>query len=169
MPILPANQPFVDAYFAAIQPVENAYCDVRLSYLALRSGAQFEIIRARVAFNTSPFDPPLPNFVSPNVSAGQYRLTDLKTDVRSLIASLNSGEIKTPDGELRFPEGSGGYYTATFVPFHQDGLQTQTRVAFRAEPIVVLIGNRTARPRCRRRCVVRTGQRAGGRRRCRRR
>jgi hypothetical protein len=126
MPILPANQAFVDAFFAAIQPVEGAYCDVQLSYLALRAGEQFEIIRARVVFNTSPTYPFPPNFISPNVRAGRFRLT--KTDVRSLIASLNSGEIKTPDGELRFPEGSGGYYTATFVPFHPDGLKTQTRL-----------------------------------------
>jgi hypothetical protein len=126
MPILPANQPFVDAFFAAIQAVEGAYCDVQLSYLALRAGGQFEIIRARIVFNTSPTYPLPPNFISPNVRAGRFRLT--KTDVRGLIAGLSAGSIKTPDCELRFPEGPSGYYTATFVPFHPDGLQTQTRL-----------------------------------------
>jgi hypothetical protein len=123
MPLSSVSQKFVDDFFAAIAPFEKAFGHAGFSYLAVRLGEDFVLLRGRLFL--SPFGSAVPpHFRSPNVRAGRYRLTELGLDVRGLIERLCVGLLNTPDGELHFP---GTNYAASFVPFHPDALQNQTR------------------------------------------
>jgi hypothetical protein len=125
MPLSSVSQKFVDDFFAAIAPFEKALGHAGFSYLAVRLGVDFVLLRGRLFLNASGSAVlPPPHFRSPNVRAGHYRLAELGLDVRGLIEQLCVGLLKTPDGELHFP---GTNYAASFVPFHPDALQNQVR------------------------------------------
>jgi hypothetical protein len=104
--------------------LKKAFGNAGFSYLAVRLGEDFVLLRARLFLNLTPSAVPLPHFRSPSVRAGHYKLAELGLDVQGLIERLCVGLLNTPDGELRFP---GGNYTASFVPFHPDALQNQVR------------------------------------------
>jgi hypothetical protein len=124
MPLPSVSQKFVDDFFAAIAPFEKAFGNAGFSYLAVRLGDDFVLLRARLFLNLTPSAVSPPHFRSPSVRAGHYKLAELGLDVQGLIERLCVGLLNTPNGELRFP---GGNYTASFVPFHPDALQNQIR------------------------------------------
>jgi hypothetical protein len=128
MPLLAMYHKFVDAFFTAIAPLEGVYQDTGFSYIAVRSGADFVILRGRVFMNTTPPDAQPEQFISANVRAGHYKLSDLKLDVRGVLAKLIEGQIATPDGPLCFRTAPGGQCAASFTPFHPEGLQSQRRI-----------------------------------------
>jgi len=123
MPLSSVSQKFVHDFFAAIAPFEKAFGHAGFSYLAVRLGEDFVLLRGRLFLSRSGNAGP-PHFRSPNVRAGHYRLAELGLDVRGLIERLCVGLLNTPDGELHFP---GTNYAASFVPFHPDALQNQIR------------------------------------------
>jgi hypothetical protein len=125
--LFPGNQKFIDDFFAAIAPYEAAFRHVGFSYLAVRFGSHFAMLRGRIFLNTAPLAPAPPHFESPHVRAGHYALTDLDFDVRGLINQLLTGSLKTPHGDLLFAVASGGHHGASFQPFHPDGLLNQQR------------------------------------------
>jgi hypothetical protein len=122
--LLPAGQKFIDEFFAAIAHYEAAFQHVGFSYLAVKFGTRFEILRGRIFLRSAPTAPS--HFESFHVRAGHYALTDLGFDVRGLIDQLLTGSLKTPHGELFFA-APGGRHGASFQPFHPDGLLNQQR------------------------------------------
>jgi hypothetical protein len=126
MPLQPSDRRFVDEFFAAIGPCEQAFQNVGLSYLALLSGDRFVITQGRVFLDTGP-GKPAQQFQSTNVRAGHVYLSELKLNPRTLIERLVAEKLATPQGDLHFIAAEGGRYAASFVPFHPEGLQTQRR------------------------------------------
>jgi hypothetical protein len=128
MPLITAYRKYVDDFFAAIAPFEVAFHHVNFSYIAIKKGAQFEIVCGRVFLNTAPPTGLPQPFASSNIRAGHYKLSDLGGDVRNLMAQLIEGKVPTPNGPLHLPTPPGGMSAASFVPFHPEGLQKQHRV-----------------------------------------
>jgi hypothetical protein len=128
MPLLPATQKFVDNFFDAIALYQSGLRHRGFSYLALKFGERYQIIRGRLFMGTAPPAARPPHFQSAHVRAGYYTLEELGTDVHGLVAQLLAGVVATPEGPLHFIAGAGGNHGASFVPFHPDGLATQTRI-----------------------------------------
>jgi hypothetical protein len=126
MPLLPADRRFVDEFFAAIGPCEQAFQNIGFSYLALRSRDRFVITQGRVFLDTG-LGKPAQQFQSANVRAGHFHLSEFNLDLRTLVERLVVGKLETPHGDLEFIAAEGGRYAASFVPFHPEGLQTQRR------------------------------------------
>ena len=127
MSLPPLNQKLVDDFFAAIATYQSAYQHIAFSYLAIKFGEPYQIVRGRVFMNTSPPTAQLQHFQSSHVRAGYYTLKELGFEsVRDLINQLTSGTLETPDGPLLFM-AAGGRHATAFMPFHPDGLTTQTR------------------------------------------
>jgi hypothetical protein len=127
MSLHPTSRKFVEDFFAALAPYETAFQHIGFSYLAVKFGEPFQIVRARIFLNTSQPTAPPPHFKSTHVRAGNYPLTELGFDLRGLIDHLVTDILETPDGPLHFPSAPGGHHAASFTPFHPDGLTTQTR------------------------------------------
>jgi len=91
MPLSSVSQKFVDDFFAAIAPFEKAFGHAGFSYLAVRLGKDFVLLRGRLFLNLTPSEVPPPHFRSPNVRAGHYKLAELGLDVQGLIERLCVG------------------------------------------------------------------------------
>lgn len=129
MPLPPPDQKNLDDFFEVIAPYQSAYQHIGFSYLAIKFGEPFQIIRGRVFMNVSPPKVQPQHFRSPHVRAGHYTLKELGfDDVRDLLNQLTNGVLNTPDGPLHFMASGGGRHAAAFTPFHPDGLATQTRI-----------------------------------------
>jgi hypothetical protein len=107
MPLLDTDQRFVDGFFAAIAPYEAAFTHIGFSYLAIKFGAPFTLMRGRVFMNTSPPPAQPQHFQSSHVRAGNYTIEDLDFDVCGLINQLLTGTLKTPHGDLHFMAAPG--------------------------------------------------------------
>lgn len=121
------SQKFLDQFFAAIAPFESAYEHIGFSYIAIKLGDRFVIRQGRLFLNADSPNARSNHFQSARVCAGHYPLAYLYADVRGFIDALLTGSINTPDGALHFPAATGGYHAASYVPFHQEGLQKQIR------------------------------------------
>ena len=93
------DQKFIDDFFAAIGPYEPAFQHIGFSYLAVKFGAAFSIIRGRIFMNTSSPPAQPQHFQSSNVRAGNYALKELGFDVRGLI-----NQLLNPRNAARRPE-----------------------------------------------------------------
>jgi hypothetical protein len=102
MSLLPADQKFVDDFFSAIAPYQSAFQHVGFSYLAVKFGEPYQIIRGRIFMNTAPPAAQPRHFQSAHVRVGHYALKELASDLRDLINQLITGVLNTPDGPLHF-------------------------------------------------------------------
>jgi hypothetical protein len=128
MTILSQQQTFIDDFFRAIEPLHRANKNPSsFSYLAVKHGKEFYLVQGALVFNTSPSKTPFSHFRSDNIRAGNYRLSELKLDVRGVVTALLSGQLPTPDGNLLFPCNEAGNFGATYEPFHQEGIKAQSR------------------------------------------
>ncbi len=127
MSLLPGDQKFVDDFFAAIAPYQSAFQHIGFSYLAIKFGEPYQIVRGCIFMNTATASLQAQHFHAPHVRAGHYYLKELASDVRDFINQLTAGIVKTPTGPLHFLPAPGGRYAASFIPLHPDGLVTQRR------------------------------------------
>jgi len=94
----------VDEFFSGIRSYEAAYKRSTLTYLAVKKGDHFVILKCGLVLNAERTAIPFTQFRSENVRAGQYSLSDdLKIEPSRLVGQVMSGEIRTPDGPLLFP------------------------------------------------------------------
>jgi hypothetical protein len=70
MALIDANRKFVDDFFAATAPYEAAYQHIGFSYLAVKFGVLFAIVRGRLFLNTAPPPAQQQHFQSEHVRAG---------------------------------------------------------------------------------------------------
>lgn len=121
------DQTICDQFFSAISKFDTAYIHIAFNYLATRSGNDFELRHARLFLNTS--EPKSSNFEfqSQNVRAGRYVVGNNSSKIALFFKELVGGSLSTPHGELKFKAPSDRHYIASFLPFHNDGLQSQTR------------------------------------------
>jgi hypothetical protein len=128
MALDPNNQKFVDHFFAAIGPLKAAYRHISFNYLAVKFGDRFVIVRGRIFLSASPPAFQLERFQSRNVRAAHYTQAELGLDVPTLVQNLLAGQLDTlNDVSLYFPANEGGHHSASFIPFHPEGLTTQVR------------------------------------------
>lgn len=113
----------IERFFAAIEPRLEAYSRSTFSYVAVRRGAAFLLVKGILSLNTGTL--PSKAFRSENLCAGRCQLETVAPSPRAFVEQLLQGEIRTPD-ELVFPLGNGGYH-AGYAPFHAGGLQVQGR------------------------------------------
>jgi hypothetical protein len=121
------NQKTVADFLSAIEPLMAAYQGGSFTYLALKRGDRFVLIRG-IAHLRAPKETPFTHFSSDNVRAGRYRLTELEVGPRALATSLLSGTLTTPGGELDFPQPPNGDYNTWHAPSHPSGLQAHRRL-----------------------------------------
>jgi hypothetical protein len=76
MPLLPATQKFVDNFFDAIALYQSGLRHRGFSYLALKFGERYQIIRGRLFMGTAPPAARPPRFQSAHVRAGYYTLEE---------------------------------------------------------------------------------------------
>src|SRR5579862_273364 len=123
------DEKIIEEFFAAVAPYQSVYRYINFSYLAIKTGDKFHILRARLFMSTSPPAMQPQYFVSPHVRAGYHSLKALGfSDVRALINQLATGTLNTPNGHLSFLPPPAGHYAAAFAPFHPEGLTSQTRI-----------------------------------------
>jgi hypothetical protein len=127
MPLLPADRTFINDFYAAIAPIEKAYINAVLSYVAIKRGDKFEIAHARLLLNAIEFKPAPFHFESENIRAARLTFDELLVDFRSFVEQLLAGVVKTPQGNIHFSNNENGRYATSFVPLHPDGLRTQVR------------------------------------------
>jgi hypothetical protein len=116
---LAAQKAFED-FFSAIQPFESAYTDVTFTYFAVRRDDQFVIVRGFIRLAFDSLNVPSNHFVTDNVRAGAYRLSELNLTVRDLAENLLRGTVQTPHGDLSFPANESANYAANYFPLFSE-------------------------------------------------
>lgn len=98
-----------------------------LTYIARIASPSSHIIKARLNFHgfSSETSPKL--FVSDQVIAQRFALSDLGISPSNVIKDALEGTIKTPQGEFALLPQSTGGFAATFIPLHPEVLAQQTR------------------------------------------
>jgi hypothetical protein len=123
------GQKDIDSFFAEISAFENVYNkNSAISYCALRQDNNFILLRARLFLNTAPSDIPSGQFKSENIIVGHYSLNELGLNAHQLLEQLLSGVFVTPKDEIQVPPEADGFYSTSYIPFHNEGLQLGNRV-----------------------------------------
>lgn len=122
----PARQALA-AFFEAAKPVEAAYRNDVFSFVAVKHMDVFTLVQARLVRSTDP-GVSTEALQTDLVKAGRFRLADLGIGIDEFLKAALLGSLPTPTGDVRFPPGDAGRYRAVFEPFHQDGLQNQSRL-----------------------------------------
>jgi hypothetical protein len=128
MPLLPPARQFVDNFFKAVQPIEEAYGVGSFGYVARRQDGRWALIQGALIFNPIQTKAPLTHFQSENIRAGHFLLSDVQLNERSFVERALDSEIAIPNGRLHFPPAEGGFHGASYIPFHPIGLQAQNRL-----------------------------------------
>jgi hypothetical protein len=127
MAILEHSRKAIDDFFAAIEPLAGAYQNSSFSYVAVKNGAQFTLVKGSL-FLVVPSSLPFSSFASASVLAGHQSLEELAESPRSFVELLIDGKIRTPGVDIEFPASHTGEYLAAYQPFHPAGLQNQNRL-----------------------------------------
>jgi hypothetical protein len=107
----------LEEFFEAVRPNLAGYKHGSFSYFAVKNGDKFELSQGRLLLQSFPCNVHLDPFKSANTRAAIYRLDELNLTPRSVIESLLSGALSTPQGELHFPPEQSGSHSLFFVPF----------------------------------------------------
>jgi hypothetical protein len=118
----------LDRLYADIEPVKEAYSNDSFSYVAIRRPAGMVLLQASLMLNVLPRDFPS-TFSTPNIRAGHFPLAAVGLDREAFLAKALHGLVPTPDGDIQFEAANGpGEYAGQYVPFHEYGFQTQSRL-----------------------------------------
>ena len=119
----------VDDFFAAIEPIKDAYRSDSFSYVAIETNNGTVLIQGTLFLNVQVPAIPLKSIVSKRVRAGHFYLSEVSVTREDVIRQLRQGRLAIPNGELLFPTNpDGGHYGAQLQPYHEFGLQTQSRL-----------------------------------------
>ncbi len=111
--------PYVD-----IGSKENSF-----AYFALKREGQFVLVRGTLYLNIFKCIIPFTYFETDNIAFGNFRVSDVGLTEKAFIRAVLSGQIPTPNGILSFlPNGQSNRYGSQFIPFHEIGLQSQSRL-----------------------------------------
>lgn len=119
----------VTEFFKAVAPMQSAYTQSHISYVATAQKSGHAILKARLRLAALASVEVPKSFTSESVIAGAHRVTDLAHDPADLIAKICEGTFKFPEGILRFTRASMGDYHAGFTPLHDEGLLSQNRIS----------------------------------------
>lgn len=98
-----------------------------LTYIARATEPTPYIIKARVNFHGrgTEFLPKL--FVSRNIVAGRFLLSDLGLTALDVVQAALEGSVATPQGEFAFIPQATNSFAAAFIPLHPELLAQHTR------------------------------------------
>ncbi len=113
--------------YADIEPVEDAYTNDSFAYAAIRTPRDMVLLQASLILNVGPRDFP-PTFSTENIRVGHFPLSAIGLSRKTFLANVIEGVIPTPDGDLVFEKNAHGEYSGHYVPFHEFGEQTQSRL-----------------------------------------
>lgn len=131
------DQEQLDDFFKAIETNLPFYKHAHFSFLAIKKGNEFHLAQGQLQLQAVPLDKPSSSFLSDNIRAGCFRLSELQQTPREFVDALLSGKIKTPDAEICFLPEQGRFHSAHFIPYYFEGVQTQHR-----QVRLMLSGNR---------------------------
>ncbi len=128
MQLAPHFRMVIDQYFASIADLhkENQN-EPSFSYAAIKKDGEFYLIKSALTLNAAPSTVPMSHFMSENVRAGAYNLSELNLKPSSLVEGLLCGQLYTPHGVLRFVPNDAGNFAAAREPFHSEGIKNQAR------------------------------------------
>jgi hypothetical protein len=126
----------VDRFFRDIASWESAYTSSGFSYLAVKQGADWTIVHARVFLRVEQLTVSRTPFLSNRVAAGHVDIPFAPGGFRQLVDTLASGaSIDLPFGRAALPKDASGNIGAFYVPLHPEGLTTFNRL-----PVLTLRG-----------------------------
>lgn len=121
------KHPDIQKFFSAISTWQDAYSSAKFTFLARKSENKLNIIQARLLLNGEHQLNPLLEFENQDIVAGQFYLSEMKTNPSKFLEKLLSGNLQTIKGDLFFDPDIAGY-DAYFQPFHPEGLRNQNRL-----------------------------------------
>jgi hypothetical protein len=127
----------LEKLYTDIEPVKEAYTNDSFAYVGIGTPDGMVLLQGSLLLNVLPRDYPQ-TFNTANVRAGHFPLSTVGLDRRAFMDKAIQGVVPTPDGDLIFAGSSPGEYGGTYVPFHQYGAQTQSRLG-----LLTLIGHQT--------------------------
>ncbi len=107
---------------------EAAYRNDVFQFVAVKHMGVFTLLQARLFRNTS-INVMRELTTTEMVVAGRFRIADLGIATDEFLKRALLGTVPTPAGDIRFPPGEAGRYSAVFEPFHQEGLRNQNRLS----------------------------------------
>jgi len=125
--MLDQTRSIVETFFARIEPMKDVYKQDSFAYFAVKKENRFFLVQGTLFLNVKEPSIPIDSFVSENVRAGHFYLSETGITREVLVERLLSGQIETPNGPLEFASSISGY-GAAFQPFHELGLSTQSRI-----------------------------------------
>jgi hypothetical protein len=119
-------QQHIDEFFAAIEPLKDAYRTDSFSYVAVETVAGPVLIKGMLFLNVQVPTIPLKTVNVKCLRAGHFHLESAGLTRELVVAQLCKGILATPNGELRFPPNSAnGQYGSQFQPYHEIGIREQ--------------------------------------------
>lgn len=95
------------SFWKTIEPLSDAYYDAEVAFLALIIKDEWHVVRSRISLQVLPSETKPLRLLTNGVSAGRYRLSELKISIQKLVDSAAKGQLLTPYGEL--PVGRNPY------------------------------------------------------------
>ncbi|MGE0095134.1 MAG: hypothetical protein AB7M05_01720 [Alphaproteobacteria bacterium] len=128
MPVRNHSKIELENFFQALAPVEAAYRHACFSYLAVQTNERFVLVQARLFLASQPHQIPATHFQSPNVRAGNYKISELGITSEELVNKILTGDLTLPSGKIEFPPKPQDGYSIFYEPFHPEGLKNQNRL-----------------------------------------
>ena len=116
-------------FFAAIEPLKDAYRNDLFSYVAVETVDGLTLIQGTLFLNVRTPTIPLKTVEVKRIRAGHFYLDDAALTRERVVVQLCQGKLAIPTGELRFPPNrDSGQYGAQFQPYHEIGIRAQRRL-----------------------------------------
>ena len=109
------NKKRIAEFFAELPKTDRDAKSKCLTYLAVRKGRTWNLLRARLDFNPALRSVPLPTVTSDFVRAGTLELEDCKLTPRTLLTQILSGKLKLPGLTLAYPKGDGSHHSLYYT------------------------------------------------------
>lgn len=130
------SQASLQQFLDTIAPWEKAYTCPTLSFLAARREGVLLLLHGRLFLQTDLGNVPRKIVESRSIVAGNISLSELGITHREFLDRVfTSQELPTHFGKLKFPLDSNGVPSVHYVPFHQEGISSGSRL-----PVLTLSG-----------------------------
>jgi hypothetical protein len=125
----PYEKERIENFLSAIEPWIKAYSHIGLSYFAVRKDGEINLLQARLFLNTAPSAIPTSRIETASVLAGHFNFVEIGLNLRDFVDRLvEKGEFDAPFGKVKFPSEKEGEFSASFDPFHQEGIASGNRL-----------------------------------------
>ena len=112
----PDNLNHIEGFFANLAKPDRDSASKRFSYVAVRKGESWNLLRGRLDFNPLPRTKELPVISSDLVRAGTVDLTSVGLTPHTLLDQLLGGSINLSGDPFNFAKGSGSHHSMFYMP-----------------------------------------------------